>query len=79
MKKNKVTIKTGRSDEFFRRVRGRAEKLDRGESLPAEITISFEDPMELLNILTSERVRLLVSEIESLFEHLDHSILSQAH
>jgi predicted transcriptional regulator len=59
MKKNKVTIKTGRSDEFFRRVRGRAEKLDRGESLPAEITISFEDPMELLSILTSERVRLL--------------------
>ncbi len=59
MKKNKVTIKTGRSDEFFRRVRARAEKLDRGESLPAEITISFEDPMELLSILTSERVRLL--------------------
>lgn len=59
MKKNKVTVRTGSSDEFFRRVRGRAEKLDRGESLPAEITISFEDPMELLNILTSERVRLL--------------------
>jgi hypothetical protein len=59
MKRNKVTIKTGGSDEFFRRVRGRAEKLDRGENLPAEITISFEDPMELLSILTSERVRLL--------------------
>jgi predicted transcriptional regulator len=41
------------------RVRGHAEKLDRGENLPAEITISFEDPMELLNILTSERIRLL--------------------
>ena len=59
MKKSKVTIKTGSTDEFFHRVRGRAEKLDRGESLPAEITISFEDPMELLSILTSERVRLL--------------------
>ena len=59
MKKNKVAIKTGGSEEFFRRVRARAEKLDRGESLPAEITISFEDPMDLLNILTSERVRLL--------------------
>jgi predicted transcriptional regulator len=59
MKKNKVTIKTGSADEFFHRVRGRAEKLDRGESLPAEITISFEDSMELLSILTSERVRLL--------------------
>ena len=59
MKKSKVTIKTGSTDEFFHRVRGRAEKLDRGESLPAEMTISFEDPMELLSILTSERVRLL--------------------
>jgi predicted transcriptional regulator len=59
MRKDKVTIKTGSTDEFFSRVRGHAEKLDRGESLPAEITISFEDPMELLNLLTSERVRLL--------------------
>jgi predicted transcriptional regulator len=59
MKKSKVTIKTGSTDEFFHRVRGCAEKLDRGESLPAEMTISFEDPMELLSILTSERVRLL--------------------
>jgi predicted transcriptional regulator len=59
MKKNKVTIKTGSADEFFHRLRGRAEKLDRGETLPAEMTISFEDPMELLSILTSERVRLL--------------------
>jgi hypothetical protein len=52
---NKASIKTGSSDEFFRRVQERAEKLDRGESLPTEITISFEDPMELLSILTSER------------------------
>jgi predicted transcriptional regulator len=59
MRKDKVNIKTGSTDEFFNRVRGHAEKLDRGESLPEEITISFEDPMELLNILTSERVRLL--------------------
>jgi predicted transcriptional regulator len=59
MRKNKVSIRTGNSDEFFNRVRGHAEKLDRGESLPAEITITFENPMELLNVLTSERVRLL--------------------
>jgi predicted transcriptional regulator len=59
MKKNKVTIKTGSAGEFFHRVRERAEKLDRGESLPTEMTISFEDPMELISILTSERVRLL--------------------
>jgi predicted transcriptional regulator len=59
MRKNNVKIKTGSTSEFFDRLRGHAEELDRGESLHAEITISFEDPMELLNVLTAERVRLL--------------------
>lgn len=59
MRKGKVSIQTGTADEFFSRVRRHARKLDRGESLPAEINITFEDPVELLNILTSERVRLL--------------------
>jgi predicted transcriptional regulator len=59
MRKSNVKIKTGSTNEFFSRLRGHAKKLDRGERLPAEITISFEDPMELLNILTAERVRLL--------------------
>ena len=51
MRKNNVKIKTGSTSEFFDRLRGHAEKLDRGESLPAEITIAFEDPMELLTSL----------------------------
>ena len=59
MKQAKVTIRTGSSDEFFRRVRVHAAKLDRAESLPAEVTITFEDPAELLNVLTVERIRLL--------------------
>ncbi len=59
MRKNRISIKTGSTDEFFSRVRGHAEKLDRGESLPAEITVTFENPAELLNVLTLERVRLL--------------------
>lgn len=59
MKKDKVNIATGSTDEFFRRVRRDAAKLDRGESIPAEINITFEDPAELLNVLTTERVRLL--------------------
>lgn len=59
MKKDKVSITTGSVDEFFGRVRSHAASLDRGESLPAEITITFEDPLEMLNVLTSERVRLL--------------------
>ena len=59
MKKDKVNIATGSTDEFFRRVRRDAAKLDRSESIPAEINITFEDPAELLNVLTTERVRLL--------------------
>ncbi len=59
MKKGKVTITTSAVDEFFSRMRSRAASLDRGVSLPAEVTITFEDPLEMLNVLTSERVRLL--------------------
>jgi len=59
MSKSKVTIGTGDAEGFFDRVRGHAVKLDRGETIPAEITITFEDPLELLNVLTAERVRLL--------------------
>lgn len=59
MKKGKVNITTGSVDEFFGRMRCRAAALDRGENIPSEITITFEDPLEMLNVLTSERVRLL--------------------
>ena len=59
MKKDKVTITTGSVDEFFGRMRSRAATIDRGESLPVEVTITFEDPLEMLTVLTFERVRLL--------------------
>jgi predicted transcriptional regulator len=59
MTSTKVNLRTGSTDDFFHRIRERAKKLDSGETLPAEITISFEDPAELLKILSSERLRLL--------------------
>ena len=59
MRKTKVTLRTGSTEEFFNRLRERAKKLDRGETLPPGITITFEDPEDLLDMLTSERVRLL--------------------
>jgi len=59
MKKTKVTIATGTADEFFERVRAHAAKLDRGQSISPGITIRFEDPLEMLEVLTAERVRLL--------------------
>jgi predicted transcriptional regulator len=59
MKKNKITITTGSVEEFFARVRDNAAKLDNGESIAPGTTIMFEDPLEMLNVLTYERVRLL--------------------
>lgn len=59
MKKTKVNISTATAEDFFRHARSNAHKLDRGETLPAEINITFEDPAELLTVLTAERVRLL--------------------
>ena len=59
MKKSKVTITTGTADQFFARVRAHAARLDRGQSISPGITITFEDPLEMLEVLTAERVRLL--------------------
>ena len=59
MKNNKVRIKSGSVDEFFKSVRENAKKLDRGETIEPGITITFEDPLEMLEFLSAERVRLL--------------------
>jgi predicted transcriptional regulator len=59
MRKAKVTLRVGSTEDFFNRLRDRARKLDKGETLPPGITITFEDPEDLLEVLTSERVRLL--------------------
>jgi predicted transcriptional regulator len=59
MKKTRITLRTGTTEEFFERLLERAKKLDKGETLPPGITITFEDPEDLLDVLTSERVRLL--------------------
>ncbi|MGA2662200.1 MAG: MarR family transcriptional regulator [Verrucomicrobiota bacterium] len=59
MNKSKLSIATGTTEGFFNRVRGHVAKLDRGETIPPKISITFEDPLELLNVLTAERVRLL--------------------
>lgn len=59
MKKAKLNITTGTTDEFFDRLRRDARKLDSGEAIAPGITITFEDPLEMLSVLTSERVRLL--------------------
>jgi predicted transcriptional regulator len=59
MKKTKITLRVGSTEDFFDRLLEHAKKLDKGETLPPGITITFEDPENLLEVLTSERVRLL--------------------
>jgi predicted transcriptional regulator len=54
-----VTLTTGTVDEFFARSRERARKLDRAETIPAEIRVVFEDPADLMQVLSTERIRVL--------------------
>lgn len=54
-----VKVETGTAGEFFERSKVRAEKLDRGEKLAAEIRVTFEDPADLLRVLSAERLRVL--------------------
>lgn len=58
-KKAKVRITTDGAKGFFARVREHARKLDRGEVLSPEITISFENASDMMKILSPERVRVL--------------------
>ena len=59
MKSARVKIVTDGVNGFFARAQERARKLDRGEKLEPEIVISFEDPADMLRVLSAERVRLL--------------------
>ena len=54
-----LNVSTGTADAFFERSRDRARKLDRGEKLPTELRLTFEDPNDLLRALTAQRVRVL--------------------
>jgi predicted transcriptional regulator len=54
----KLTITTGTDEEFFRRGKELARKLDKGERIPAENIITFEDPEDILELITAARVGL---------------------
>lgn len=54
----KLTIKTGTEEDFFKRGRLLAKAADRGESLPDERRISFEDPADMMKLITAARLAL---------------------
>jgi predicted transcriptional regulator len=60
-KTGSVTLASGTVKAFIERSLDRARKLDRGERLPAEITMTFEDPADLMRVLSVQRVRVLLT------------------
>jgi len=51
-----VTLKVGNEQDFFRRGNVLARLGDAGQSIPDERTVSFEDPAQLLRLLTASRL-----------------------
>jgi predicted transcriptional regulator len=54
----KLTIRTDGFEGFMKRSMERAKKIDRGERLTPERSITFESPLDLLEALSAERMRL---------------------
>ena len=55
----RVKVSSGTVEAFIGRSLERARAMDRGERLPSEITMMFEDPADLVRVLSAERVRVL--------------------
>ena len=54
----KLTIRTDGFEGARKRSLERAAKIDRGERIARSRTITFESPLEMLEVLTAERMRL---------------------
>lgn len=54
----KITIRTDGFETYKKRALSRARRLDHKEHIEPEITITFENPLDMLEVLTAERVRL---------------------
>ncbi len=53
-----LTIKTGTEEDFFKRGRQLAQIADNGDALPDERVLSFEDPADLMKLITAARLAL---------------------
>ena len=56
-----VILKASNEQDFFRRGKLLARLADAGAPLPEERTVSFEDPADLLRLLTASRLDLFRS------------------
>lgn len=55
----KVAIQTGDVDSFFLRAKEAARKADQGLGLDGKITLTFEDPLQMLSAMSEPRLRLM--------------------
>ena len=56
-----VTLKAGNEQDFFGRGKVLARLADAGHPMPEERTVSFEDPADLLRLLTASRLEVFRS------------------
>jgi len=55
----KLTVRADGFEGYAKRAQARAKRLSRGERLEPEMTINFESPLDMLEVLSAERMRLL--------------------
>lgn len=56
----KVIVRTSDVDGFFLRAKDAAQRADQGHNFEGKITLSFEDPQEMFNVLSEARRRLIL-------------------
>ena len=60
MKKlNNITVKVGTTEEFFARTRKTMRALDAGKPIESSHLITFEEPSELLQFLSENRLKVI--------------------
>jgi len=55
---NKLIIKTGTEEDFFASGRRLAKAADQGKTIPKNRIISFEDPADVMRLITETRLAL---------------------
>ena len=53
-----ILVKTGTEKDFFRDGQELARKIDRGEALTPEFTLTFEDPADMFAVMSPARLAL---------------------
>jgi predicted transcriptional regulator len=57
----RITVKTQTEVGFFAHGKHLAKLADAGRRIPREVVLSFEDPLDMLRLLTAARLALLTS------------------